>query len=193
MKIILHQFQREAQLADMRTLDELNTAFWAWSELSFNKRIHSSTGQSPDERFSEGLPKEHRRVTDLAWFLGLFLWRENRKISKYGKIKLYNNLYPVTTKPYHTVVQVRFDPLDLREVYIYDHNDLFLETTTVSKQQTLSVPNMPEERKKAPRQISQESKQLFRQLRQRYLHEHREQNPIDFSGFYTPKKETPDE
>jgi len=161
--------------------------------LSFNKRIHSSTGQTPDERFIEGLPEEHRRVTDFSWFLALFLWRENRKISKYGKIKLYNNLYPVTTKPYNTVVQVRFDPLDLREVHIYDHNGCFLETTTVRKQQTFSVPNMPAERKKSPHRISEQSKQLFQQLRERYLREQHEQNPIDFSGFYTPKKETPDE
>ena len=55
MKTIKREFQDEAQRADMHTLEELNTAFWAWSELSFNKRIHSSTGQTPDKRFVSGL------------------------------------------------------------------------------------------------------------------------------------------
>jgi len=193
MKIIKHEFQNEAQLADMRSLDELNTAFWAWSEMSFNKRIHSSTGETPDERFMKGLPETHRRIEDLSWFLALFLWRENRKISKYGKIKLHSNQYPVAAKPYNTVVQVRFDPTDLTEVYIYDQNDVFLETTRASKQQTVSIRSIPEERKNTTQQISQASKQMFRELRERYLKERTDTNSIDFSRFYTPKEDTPDE
>jgi len=193
MKTIKHEFQDEAQLADMRSLDEVNTAFWAWSELSFNKRIHSSTGETPDDRFLEGLPETHRRIEDLSWFLSLFLWRENRKISKYGKIKLHSNQYPVASKPYNTTVQVRFDPVDLAEVYIYDQNDVFLETTRASKQQTLSVGSIPEERKNTTQQISQASKQMFSELRERYLKERTDTNSVDFSRFYTPKEGTPDE
>ena len=84
MKIILHQFQREAARAGFRTLEELNSAFWAWMELDYNTRVHSSTGQSPTERFQQGLPQNHRRVTDLAAFQALFLWRLNRTVTKYG-------------------------------------------------------------------------------------------------------------
>jgi transposase InsO family protein len=193
MKIIKHEFQDEAQLADMHTLDELNTAFWAWSELSFNKRIHSSTGETPDKRFVEGLPADHHRVEDLSWFLSLFLWRENRKVSKYGKIKLHRNEYPITKKPYNTVVQVRFDPCDLREVFIYDGNDVFLEETQVSKQRTISISAIPEERKNSQRSVSEASKKLFGDLRARYLKNISETNKVDFSHFYNPKEDTPHE
>lgn len=193
MKIIKHEFQDEAQLADMHTLDELNTAFWAWSELSFNKRIHSSTGEMPDKRFVEGLPADHRRVEDLSWFLSLFLWRENRKVSKYGKIKLHRNEYPITKKPYNTVVQVRFDPCDLREVFIYDHNDVFLEKTEVSKQRTISISVIPEERKNSQASISETSKKFFGDLRKRYLKNMNETNQVDFTRFYHPKEDTPHE
>ena len=190
MKIIKHEFQDEAQLADMHTLDELNTAFWAWSELSFNKRIHSATGETPDKRFVEGLSADHRRVEDLSWFLSLFLWRENRKVSKYGKIKLHNNEYRVTKKPYNTAVQVRFDPCDLREVFVYDQNDVFLEKTHVSKQRTISISAIPEEHEDSQTRVSEASKKFFGDLRERYLKNMSETNRVDFSRFYNPKEDT---
>ena len=190
MKTIKHEFQDEAQLADMHTLDELNTAFWAWSELSFNKRIHSSTGETPDKRFVEGLLADHRRVEDLAWFLSLFLWRENRKVSKYGKIKLHRNEYRVTKKPYNTVVQVRFDPCDLRDVFLYDQNEIFLEKTEVSKQRTISISGIPEERKNSQSSVSEASKKFFGDLRMRYLKNNSETNKVDFSRFHNPKENT---
>jgi transposase InsO family protein len=193
MKIIKHEFQNEAQRAGMHTIDELNTAFWAWGELSFNKRIHSSTGQTPDKRFVAGLPAGHRRVEDLSWFLSLFLWRENRKVSKYGKIKLYSNEYPVTKKPASTSVQVRFDPCDLREVYLYDQNEVFLEKSWPSKQRTITVPGIPEERKDTHSSISEASRKLFSDLRERYLKTRNETNRIDFSRFYNPKEDPSDE
>ena len=75
-------------------MEELNSAFWAWAEMEYNTRIHSSTGQAPDERFLQGLPKEHRRVEDLAKFQAMFLWKEKRTVSKWGKISLYANQLP---------------------------------------------------------------------------------------------------
>ncbi len=193
MKIIKHEFQNEAARAGMKTIEELNTAFWAWSELAFNTRIHSSTGQAPDTRFFDGLSADHRRIEDLSWFLSLFLWRENRKVSKYGKIKLYSNEYPVSKRPAHTVVQVRFDPCDLREVFLYHHNDTFLETSWPSKQKTLSAPGIPEERKDSKPSVSEASRNFFSDLRTRYLNSINETNQVDFSRFYRPKEDSQDE
>jgi len=193
MKTIKNEFQNEAQLAGIQTLGELNTAFWAWSELSFNKRIHSSTGETPDSRFIDGLPADHRRVEDLSWFLSLFLWRENRKVSRYGKIKLYGNEYPVSRKPHNTTVQVRFDPCDLREVFIYDGNETFLEKSWPTKQSSISVPGMAEQRPDSTMRVSEDSRKLFADLRTRYLQHRNEVNKVDFSQFYNPKEDTQNE
>lgn len=193
MKIIKHQFQNEAQRAGMSTLEELNTAFWAWSEMDFNTRIHSATGQTPDARFIAGLAEDHRRVEDLSWFVSLFLWRENRTVSKYGKVRLHGNEYPVSKKPAGTVVQVRFDPCDLREVYLYDQAELFLERSWPSKQQRLSAPGIPEERPEVPEKVSEAGRTFFARLRERYLKAHRGETALDFSRFYTPKENAADE
>jgi putative transposase len=192
-KIVKYDFQTEAECAGMKTIEELNTAFWAWCELCHNKTISSATGQCPDDRFLQGLPKDHRRIEDIAHFESLFLWRENRKISKYGKIKLYNNEYPVSKKPYGTVVQVRFNPCDLREVYIYDQNNSLLETTWPSKQLSITAPDVPEEKDKSKARISIESQKYFAQLREEYLEQQKRIATVDFSQFYTHQKENKDE
>ena len=189
MKIIKHQFQNEAALCDMKTVEELNSAFWAWADVYYNKKIHSSTGQTPDERFLAGLPPEHRRVTDIEWFNALFLWRENRKISKYGKIKLHGNEYPVSNIPHGIVIQVRFDPFDLKEVYIYDQKNQLLEKTTTTKQVTQCVQQVPEELKKSKQKISQDSLNYFARLRQEQLRLQQQGDKVNYSAYSSAKIE----
>ena len=89
-------------------------------DLQYNPRVLAATGQSPDARFRAGLPPDQRRITDLDSFNALFLWRERRTVSKYGRIKLYGNQYPVSSVPHGTVVELRFDPYDLAALAIYD-------------------------------------------------------------------------
>jgi len=165
-KIIKNQFQKEAALAGFKTLAELNTAFWAWCEVVYNRRVHSSTGEVPDERFAKGLPKDHRRVKDLAKFNAMFLWREVRIITKYGKIKLHSNQYPVTKLPHGKKVFARFDPFDLREAHIYDMEENYLETSSPNKMNNTRILSVPEETRKTEKEISQDSVRYFTSLRE---------------------------
>ncbi|MGO8694019.1 MAG: DDE-type integrase/transposase/recombinase, partial [Rectinemataceae bacterium] len=87
-KIIKNDFQGEAQRAGFQTLEELNSAFTAWTDIEYNVRIHSQTGEAPDKRFADALHADIRRVADIAWFEALFLMRVSRTVTKYGKIKL---------------------------------------------------------------------------------------------------------
>ncbi len=188
-KIIKNDFQKEASLARIHTVEELNTAFWAWCELEYNKRINSATGQAPDERFHDGLLTNHRRITDLEKLNMLFLFRDTRKITRYGKIKLYKNEYPVTQMPHGKVVTVRFDPFNLDEVFVYDSEDNFLEKTNPSKKVNNRAPNMPEEKKKTKQKISQESINYFTKLREEHLKIQKEKNSTDFSKIIIKNKE----
>lgn len=179
-KIIKNQFQKEAALAGFKTLEELNTAFWAWCEVVYNRRVHSSTGEVPDERFAKGLPKDHRRVKDLAKFNAMFLWRAVRTITKYGKIKLHSNQYPVTKLPHGKKVSARFDPFDLREVYIYDMEKKYLETSSPNKMNNTRILSIPEETRKTEKEISQDSVRYFTSLREAHQ-EKQKQSPDIFS------------
>ena len=85
---------------------------------------------------------------------GTTMWRERRTVSKYGRIKLHGNQYPVTGVPHGTVVEVRFDPYDLTQLAIYDAQGVLIETTSTSKQVTAQVPTVPEESRTKPAQVS---------------------------------------
>ena len=188
-KIIKNQFQREAQVAGMRTLDELNSAFWAWMDLEYNVRVHSATGQSPDARFRDGLPADHRRITDLETFNALFLWRERRTVTKYGRIKLHGNQYPVTAVPHGSVVEVRFDPYDLAQLAIYEPGGARLETTSASKQVTRQVPAVPEESRAKPPEVSAAARDYFTRLREQHHAQLRDRNQTSFTQLHSTDQE----
>ena len=166
-KTALYEFQQEAQLAGMSSLEELNTALWAWIDMVYNLRKHSSTGEVPNKRFQDGLPREVRRVTDLQWFNNLFLMRESRTVNKYGKIKLFGNQYRVKDIAHGTVVEVRFNPFDLKEVYIFTDKK-YNQTVTPAKLNTRTAPTVPEESKKDQHTVSQESRNFFTTLREQH-------------------------
>ena len=182
-KIVKNQFQREAQVAGMHTIDELNSAFWAWMDLEYNTRLLAATGQSPDDRFRDGLPADHRRITDLDSFNALFLWRARRTVSKYGRIKLHGNQYPVTSVRHGTVVEVRFDPYDLATLAIYDAAGVLIETTSASRQVTAQVPNVPAESAAKPAPVSAAARAWFTRLREQHHAALRDRTQTSFTRF----------
>ncbi len=186
-KIIKNEFQSEASRAGMKTLEELNSAFWAWAECEYNPRIHSSTGQPPDERFQQGLPKDHRRVEDLDTFQAMFLWKVPRTVTKWGKVSLHGNQYPVRARPPKSVVQVRYDPFDLSQILIYDPEGRNrLQISCASKQTTTRAPSVPEESRLPPIQVSAQSVAYFSRLRERYLQSQKHNQDVSFQNLRDP-------
>lgn len=166
MKTIKDDFQGEAARAGFQNMEELNTALWAWIDVEYNMRNHSSTGEAPADRFLKGLPAEQRRVSDLKWFEYLFLLRETRTVTKYGNIKLCGNQYHTDTASHGTVVEIRYDPFDLRAVYLFE-NGKQRETLKVRTMINEKAPHVPEEKVHKPEEISAESARYFTRLRER--------------------------
>jgi len=165
MKTLKNEFQAEAQQAGFHTLQELNTALWAWIEVEYNRRNHSSTGQPPADRFVSGLPENHRRIEDLAWFEALFLLRCHRTVSKYGIVKLAGNQYR-TTATHSTVVEIRYDPFDLRTIWRFE-DGRSVETLAPHKIINTSSPAVPAERSATPVKVSSAASAYFAGLRER--------------------------
>ena len=164
MKIIKQDFQADAQQAGFLTLEELNSALWAWLDVEYNQRVHSSTGQRPQVRFLQGLPENHLRVDDLQWFENLFLQRETRTVTKYGEIKLEGNKYKTTAR-HGTVVEVRFDPFDLTKIWRFE-NGLAIETLGVSKLVNNQIRKPVEEQQEPQHRVSQNAARYFTKLRE---------------------------
>jgi putative transposase len=176
MKTIKRDFQEEAQKAGFTTLDELNSALQAWIEMDYGKRKHSSTGETPSERFVDGLNESHRRVKDLQWFNNLFLIRETRTVTKYGRIKLSKNEYSVESTAHGTVIEIRYDPFDLTKLYRFENHE-FKETLLPSKLNNLRAENIPEEISKSQNKVSQDSVAYFEKLRKLHIKD-QSQGPV---------------
>ncbi len=111
------QFMPEVAVSSVATLDELNQSFWAWLELIYHQAIHSETGQSPLERYQQGLadirPADHDQLVQA------FRWRETRKVRKDGRIELQGNAYQVDAAFIGRTLELRFDPFDLSTLELW--------------------------------------------------------------------------
>ena len=179
MKTLKLEFQAEAQQAGFTTLEELNTALWAWMDVEYNRRSHSSTGQPPEQRFVHGLPESHRRVENLQWFENLFLQRETRKVTKYGEIKLEGNKYQTTAR-HGTVVEVRYNSFNLEKVWRFENGEQ-VETLGVKKLLNHTAKATPEETADAPQKTSREAANYFQQLRESQAVLTADQQKVQFS------------
>ena len=122
-------FIPEARARGVKTLDELNQYFFAWLEISYHHKIHSSLGRTPACVFAE--QQELIRPVDPLKLKEIFLWREERLVSKHATISIYTNLYEIAPELIVQTVEARFDPFDLSLVYIFSEGKLLLKAFPV--------------------------------------------------------------
>lgn len=169
MKTFDRDFQGEAQKAGFMTLEELNSALQAWIEVDYNRRVHSSTGEAPNDRFVNGIPETHRRITDLQAFNNLFLCRDTRTVTKYGRIKHARNEYVTKTVAHGTVVDIRFDPFDLSTIYIFENQKLKETLFPATDLKNKTLPDIPEETSKPQKEVFRSSMIHFERLREKHI------------------------
>ena len=82
-------FIAEVKASTIRTLDQLNQAFFAFIDVEYNRRRHSELAMSPKQRWL----KDASRITylDEEKIRMAFLWRELRTADKTGVIRLFNH------------------------------------------------------------------------------------------------------
>jgi transposase InsO family protein len=116
-RFCINNFIAEVKVSKIRTLDQLNEAFFAWLHEEYNHRKHSELAMSPKKRWLrdasriEYLDEEKIRVA--------FLWRELRTPDKTAIIKLFNRSYKVSSTLAKRRVEVRYDPEHLQQIEIY--------------------------------------------------------------------------
>lgn len=181
---LLKKFQAEAVVAGFKTIEELNSALFAWLDVEYHNKIHSSTGETPKERYRDNILKHPpQRVKDLDTFNSYFLMRDKRKIDKYGRISFKRNYYPISGLPIGTWIEVWFDPFDLSEVQIY-HNKVFYAKITASKLTNKVMSDIPEERRTSS--VSKASVNYFKKVREK--HNEQKKREIDEISLFALKK-----
>jgi transposase InsO family protein len=116
-RFCINNFIAEVKVSKIKTLDQLNEAFFAWVHEEYNQRKHSELGMSPKKRWLrdasriEYIDEEKIRMA--------FLWRELRTPDKTAIIKLFNRSYKVSSSLAKRRVEVRYDPEHLHQIEIY--------------------------------------------------------------------------
>jgi putative transposase len=184
----LKRFQSEAELAGLKTIEELNATLAAWVEVEYNGKIHSGTGESPNERWRNNLSHHPpKRITDIDAFNALFLWRVKRSIDKFGSIRFQRNSYPIGALPVGAEVELRYNPFDLSEVRVY-YQHSFHSILRASSLKRKALLNVPEE--KPGSGYSPEAAEYFRRIREKAAEISREQaEQLRYTDLNTEKQE----
>ena len=119
-RLIVSAFLAELDASSIKTLDALNEAWLAWTDLHYNVTIHGETGEKPRDRW-------RRRIADVkfadeAKLRAAFLWKEDRTPDKSGVFSLFGVEYQVGHALAKKRIEVRYDPecLDLVEAWFDD-------------------------------------------------------------------------
>ena len=125
-KTIQDDFENSLRLPGQAvfSLNELNARFIRWLQEVYHARVHSSTGATPEERFSTHChqlrPLDPHQDLDR-----LFYMRLKRVIRKDGTLRLNNQGYEVDLTLRGLEVQLRFDPYKMDRIEIYYREQSF--------------------------------------------------------------------
>lgn len=132
-----HIFERPERLTEvlktpenLLSMDELTALLDDWIVWRNHQkhRGHGMRGRSPMERFNEELPENQRDyIRDDFLRETLFFYNEERTVHQHG-IDMFENTYQFDNFPVYigTRVKLKFDPNDLRVVYVYDQKGRML-------------------------------------------------------------------
>lgn len=131
IQTIQSQFEAEVRAGDLLTFDQLNRALAAWLAESYHQARHSETGQTPAERYREGLTGI--RHVDLGAVLPSFMEREQRTVHPdFSDIRLHGRFYRVAKHLRGDKVMVYSDPYGAADtVILYSLAGEYLGTGTL--------------------------------------------------------------
>jgi transposase InsO family protein len=134
------QFEPEVRAGEILTLPQLNRAFSAWLTLSYHQRVNADTGQTPKQRYHDGLTL--LRKVDTTEALRSFMKRATRHVHRdFCDIQLNGRFYRVDRRLRGDKVEVRYDPYSAMEtVLIYSLKDVYLCEGRQHHRQTADQP-----------------------------------------------------
>jgi len=113
-------------------LPQLNHKFWAWLEQEYHLTIHSTTNEPPLSRWRNNVAPFLKKIEEKQ-LQAIFLWRENRKVSKLGLVSLRGIDFEVSTILVGNTVQVKYNHFDLSQVWICDREGRFIQKAHPAK------------------------------------------------------------
>lgn len=144
------QFEAEVRAGDLLTLAELNRFWSAWLTVSYHKNKHSETGQSPDQRYQNGMIVI--RQVDMGRAIESFMQSILRTVNRtFSDVQVNKRFYRVDPKLRGDRVQVKYDPFSSWDtVHIYSLDGEYLGCGTLHDRLSV-IPAGPEPKRAKPK------------------------------------------
>jgi hypothetical protein len=122
-KTIQDSFLNEVRTRGVKNISELNEFFFAWLKFEYHDKTHSALDMTPLQRWdislNNGQKLKYINPLDID---DIFLYENERTISKYGVINFEGNTYEAPGSLVNKKVTVKFDPFDLSCLKVYYRN-----------------------------------------------------------------------
>jgi putative transposase len=118
-RTVAEQFAVEVDVAGVDTLAQLNGYWAAWVEQVYHRRVHTSTGQTPLNRWLAA-PSSLRPAPEPDALRQAFLWSVTRTVTTTRTVSLHGNSYEVDPALVGRRVALVYDPVDLSRIDIFD-------------------------------------------------------------------------
>ena len=101
------------------TLEQLNERLWNWIDTVYHRAEHSALGATPLVRWQRDI-EQVRQLPPATDLRHLFFYRVDRLVRRDCTFLLHNRFFEAPPQLAGKHVEVRFDPLDLNQVEIYN-------------------------------------------------------------------------
>lgn len=118
-RTVRENFMPQLSLHDLESLEKLNAALWDWIDHYYHQTIHSSTGQTPWERFIQGLQCSRPAPENLE---DHFRSRVLRRVGKDRVVSLNGKAFEAPIASIGRHLELRFPPDKPEEIEAFDQN-----------------------------------------------------------------------
>jgi transposase InsO family protein len=115
------------------SIEELNEKFSVWIQTVYHLRVHSATGESPEQIYQQQLDSLHH-LDPRVDIDTLFYTQMERTVRKDGTVRIDNVLYEVELSLRALKVQLRFDPFTRRRIEVWRNGSLCCLATPANLQ-----------------------------------------------------------
>lgn len=106
---------------EFKTLTDAKNSLKKFLYESYINKKHSSTNESPNERWHNEFQNiRYKKEEEIE---EIFMHRIIRKVRKDMTVKVQNTFYEVPFKYVGQSIELRYDPSDLKEIYVFDNEE----------------------------------------------------------------------
>jgi len=125
---------------DEFSLDQLNHAFYLWLGDKYQRKVHSTIGMTPFDRYFTDMENIKIRKKSSQIIEKAFLHTTNRAVNNDATISFESDLYEVDPKYIGKKIEIRYDPARKDELYLFEKDKQICKLKKLDRQANAKFP-----------------------------------------------------